>query len=227
MLCSPENRSGLYFQASSIMDINVLSAVALLLALLAATILVVFLVQRPPLTRIVKLWLFIGLGPLPISAAMAGNVANFEVTTKRKFCASCHTMTIHANDAADPHSKTLASIHSKNPYFGDKSCYVCHADYGMFGTVVTKIGGMHHVWDYYTDDWSAPGHRPPKLYKPFSNSACMQCHSIDKPSGPLEHKIHGGAVKEGQVSCAAANCHNAPHPRPAGQTAANASGDKP
>ena len=206
---------------------NVLSVVALFLSLLAATMLIGFLVRRPALTRVVKLWLFIALGPLPITAAMAGNVANFEVTTKRKFCASCHTMTVHANDAADPHSTTLASIHSKNPYFGDKSCYVCHADYGMFGTVLTKIGGMHHVWDYYTDDWSAPGHRPPQLYKPYSNSACMQCHPLDKPRQPLEHKIHGQAAKEGHVSCAAANCHGPPHPKLGAQTTAHLSGGSP
>ncbi|MBK9265533.1 MAG: NapC/NirT family cytochrome c [Polyangiaceae bacterium] len=193
---------------------DLLSAVALCLALLAAAMLIGFLVRRPPLTRVVKMWLFVALGPLPISAAMAGNIANFEVTTKRKFCASCHTMDPHANDAADPHSTSLASIHSKNPYFGDKSCYVCHADYGMFGTVLTKIGGMHHVWDYYTQDWDAPGHRPPQLYKPYSNLACMQCHPVDKPRQPLEHKIHAEAAKKDLVSCAAANCHGPPHPKP-------------
>jgi nitrate/TMAO reductase-like tetraheme cytochrome c subunit len=211
----------------SLDSLNPLSAVALALTLLSAAILVGFLVRRPKLDRVVKVWLLIALGPLPITAAMTGNLANFEVTTKRTFCASCHTMTIHANDAADPHSTTLASLHSKNPYFGDKSCYVCHADYGMFGTVLTKVGGMHHVWDYYTDDWSAPGHRPPQLYKPYSNTACMQCHPVDKPRQPLEHKIHGQAVKDGLVSCAAANCHGPPHPRATAQKTVELSGGVP
>lgn len=206
---------------------HLLTAVALGLALLSAVLLIGYLVKRPVLTRSVKLWLFFALGPMPISAAMAGNVANFEVTTHRSFCASCHTMDHYANDAADPHSSSLASIHSKNPYFGEKSCYVCHADYGMFGTVMTKIGGMHHVWDYYTQDWDTPGHRPPKLYKPYSNTACMQCHPADKPRQPLEHKLHNQAMKDGTVSCAAANCHGSPHPPNPKRIAAAAMGDAP
>jgi cytochrome c-type protein NapC len=195
---------------------HVLSYVALGCAAAAALILVGYLILRPALSRAVKIWLFVGLGPLPITAAMVGNVANFEVTTERRFCASCHTMTPYAADAADPKSGTLASIHSKNPYFGDRSCYVCHADYGMFGTVMTKIGGMRHVWDYYTGDWDRPGHRPPELYKPYPNTTCMQCHPQDRAKLPLEHKVHGRAVKDGELHCAAVGCHGPPHPRPAG-----------
>ena len=194
-------------------SLSLLSILALASAAGATIILVVYLVLRPPLTRQTKLWLFFGLGPLPIGAALTGNVANLEVTKKRDFCGSCHVMTPYVDDAGRADSSTLASIHSRSPWFGGESCYTCHADYGMLGGVTTKIGGMHHVWDFYTGDWG-PGHRPPKLYRPYTGQACKQCHA---PEGTtfkrhLEHQVHGPAIAAGDVTCASRGCHAPVHP---------------
>jgi cytochrome c-type protein NapC len=191
---------------------TLLTYVALAFAVGAAVILIWYLVRRPHLSRRTKYWLFAGLGPLPITAAMIGNVSNFEKTKDREFCAGCHTMTMYEEDASNPNSGTLASIHSKNPYFGGQSCYVCHADYGMFGTIVTKMGGMKHVWYYYTENWEAPGHEPPKISKPYSHEPCKQCHPPNRPRQPLEHEVHKKAVQSGEVGCTAAGCHGRPHP---------------
>jgi cytochrome c-type protein NapC len=193
-------------------EFSSLDYVSLACAAAAALILVAYLVRRPALTRRVKTWLFVGLGPLPITAAMVGNVSNFEVTKDRAFCGSCHVMTPYNDDASDPKSGSLASIHSQNPYFGHESCYICHADYGMFGTVVTKLGGMRHVWKYYTEDWNAPSHAPPKILEPFKSSTCMQCHPQNRAHLPLEHQVHGQAIQRGEVTCTAAGCHGRPHP---------------
>jgi cytochrome c-type protein NapC len=195
---------------------SLLTYVALASSAGAAVIIVAYLLIRPALTWRVKLLMFAGLGPLPITAALSGNVGNFELTKERRFCGSCHVMEPYTADAADPKSSTLASIHSKNPYFGGESCYICHADYGMFGTVMTKVGGMHHVWDYYTDDWDAPGHRPPKLYKPYTSTACMQCHPPERAHQPLAHQVHANAIRAGEVACVTGGCHGPPHPRPRG-----------
>jgi cytochrome c-type protein NapC len=191
---------------------RILTYLAVVAAATAAVILVAYLVRRPPLTRATKLWLFAGLGPLPIMAAMIGNVANFEVTKDREFCGRCHTMTLYAEDAADPKSGTLAAIHSKNPMFGGQSCYVCHAEYGMFGMPLTKLGGIRHVFYYYTEDWEAPGHEPPRMRKPYSHEACKQCHPSDRARQPLEHQVHRQAILSNQVGCTAAGCHGRPHP---------------
>ena len=191
---------------------HLLTYLAIAAAIVAAIILIVYLIRRPALDRTTKLWLFAGLGPLPITAAMIGNVANFEGTKERTFCARCHTMDLYAQDAADPKSGTLAAIHSKNPMFGDQSCYVCHADYGMFGMPLTKLGGMRHVWYYYTQDWEAPDHEPPKMLKPYSHEACKQCHPPDRSHQPLEHQVHMKAILSNEVGCTAAGCHGRPHP---------------
>jgi cytochrome c-type protein NapC len=191
---------------------HILTYVALAAATASAVILVAYLIHRPALDRRVKVWLAAALGPLPITAALIGNVANFEGTKDRTFCARCHTMDLYAQDAADPKSGSLAAIHSKSPMFGGQSCYVCHADYGMFGLAVTKLGGMRHVWMYYTQDWEAPDHEPPKLLKPYSHDACKQCHPPDRARQPLEHQVHQKAVLAGEVGCTAAGCHGRPHP---------------
>lgn len=190
---------------------HLINYTALAFAAASALILLVYLVRRPPLTRAVRVWLFAGLGPLPITAAMIGNYSNMEVTKDREFCGSCHVMIPYTNDAANPKSSGLAALHSRNPWFGEQSCYTCHADYGMFGLVVTKIGGMHHVYDYYTQDWDAPGHRPPQLYKPYPNASCKQCHAQSSTREPMEHKVHKEGIASGKVGCGKAGCHGPPH----------------
>lgn len=184
---------------------------ALACAAASAAVLLGYLIRRPPLTHRTRVWLFAGLGPLPIAAAVAGNYANLEVTKEREFCGSCHVMVPYAEDAQNPKSSGLAALHSRNPWFGKESCYTCHADYGMFGLVVTKIGGMHHVWAYYTDDWDAPGHRPPRLYEPYDNKTCKQCHAQASTREPLEHKVHHAAIEAGTVGCGKVGCHGPPH----------------
>src|SRR5689334_9758398 len=115
-------------------------------ALGAAGILVMHLVRRPRLDAEsktnTKLWLLLGLGVFPIISAGSANVAGFKETQSRNFCGSCHVMEPHANDSRDPKSNALAAIHARNEAFGSENCYTCHKDYGMYGYVMTKMGGM-------------------------------------------------------------------------------------
>ena len=82
----------------------------------------------------------------------------------------------------------------------------------MFGMPITKLGGMRHVWYYYTQNWEAPDHAPPKLLKPYSHEACKACHPPDRAHQPLEHQVHREAIMSNEVGCTAAGCHGRPHP---------------
>jgi cytochrome c-type protein NapC len=195
-----------------------LAIVALGLAVLSAVILVAYLLVRPPLVRATKIWLLLGLGILPIGAAFAGNVQGFEATKERTFCGSCHLMSLHAEDSNDPASRSLAARHARNAMFGSENCYVCHADYGMFGTIVTKAGGMRHVWMNLTafrDTSLEEAKRTIHLREPWKmNANCMECHST---RGDLWLKVpdHMSAlddVRAGRVSCASTGCHGRAHP---------------
>ena len=187
-------------------------------AALSAIILVGYLVVRPPLVRATKLWLLLGLGVFPIGAAFAGNVQGFEATKERVFCGSCHVMALHRADSDDRASGSLASRHARNAMFGSENCYVCHADYGMFGTILTKAGGMRHVWLYLTEYRQTSLEEAKKtihLHEPSKmNGNCMQCHSTEDTLWLKvpDHRASVDDTRAGRLGCASEGCHGLAHP---------------
>ena len=191
--------------------------IALAAAFLAALVLVGFLVRRPAVHGVAKAWLLLGLGVLPITSAMAGNLQGYETTKAREFCGSCHVMGPYKADSENPASPSLASRHARNQLFGAENCYACHADYGMFGTVTTKLGGLRHVWLYYTEYKDMPLAEAKKsihLVKPYPNENCLQCHStrLDVWRKVPDHLSSLEDTRAGRISCASPGCHGYAHP---------------
>lgn len=94
----------------------------------------------------------------------------------------------------------------------------------MFGTVLTKLGGMRHVWLYYTEyrNTTIPEAKEKiHLLEPFPNENCMQCHStkdmlwLQIP----DHRETLSDLRSDRISCASAGCHGYAHPnfRPAAE----------
>lgn len=197
---------------------DALGIVALLCTAIAAAILITYLVRKPVLTLPVKLWLFLGLGVFPAIAAASSTVTGMERTTQREFCGSCHVMTAHYEDALNGTSQSLAARHTRNPFFGGKSCYVCHADYGMYGYAMTKAGGMRHVYEYYLGGYGDmtldEAVKAIHIRKPYDNTNCRQCHTTslyDWRRVP-EHESLQAELDTNAVSCASAGCHGFAHP---------------
>ena len=193
------------------------SIVALCGALLAAPLLVWYLVRRPSLTRATKVLLLLAIGVFPLLTAGTGNIAGYEATKNVRFCGSCHVMTPYAADAQDETSLTLASRHTRNAAFGHESCYTCHADYGMFGTVTTKLAGLGHVYEYtFNFHMLSLEEALPRIHikKPFPNSTCIRCHSTQNPLWQQvgDHASTLDEVRTGAISCASVGCHGAAHP---------------
>lgn len=192
--------------------------IAVACGVLAIAILAHYLWAKPPLDLRNKLWLFLGLGILPAIASGTGTAKGLHDATERRFCGSCHVMDAHVADASDPHSTSLAARHGRNPYFGGENCYVCHADYGMFGYALTKLNGMKHVYEYYLggyrqmslDEAVSKIH----LYKPYDNNNCMQCHSgtLQLWQQVPEHASMLSDLQQNRVSCASGGCHGYAHP---------------
>jgi nitrate/TMAO reductase-like tetraheme cytochrome c subunit len=196
--------------------LSFLAWVTIACAAASVAILAVFLVKRPQLGLPTKLWLLLGIGVFPLGAAFSGNVAGFTVSTERRFCNSCHVMEPWVQDVEDPHSESLAALHSRNRWFGHESCYTCHADYGMFGTVNTKLNGMKHVYHYFGSYRGMPIEQAKheiELYQPYPNANCLQCHSTLLPgyADVPEHQSLGDDVRTGNVSCASNGCHGPAH----------------
>jgi len=196
---------------------NLVLAAALTCAAGSALLMAWYLVRRPALSHATKLVLLLGIGVLPIATAATGNVVGFQATEERHFCGSCHVMAEYRADSDDPHSATLAARHARNASFGDENCYGCHADYGMFGTFFTKLGGLRHIYEnVFHYDSLSPAEARAKIHirTPFLNSTCIHCHSTD---GPIWNKVPSHAslldrLRDGSVSCASAGCHGPAHP---------------
>lgn len=196
---------------------NAFLLLATLTASLSAVLLLWYLIRRPPLNRSTKLVLLFGIGILPLATAANGNVAGFQATKQTTFCGSCHVMTPYSDDSHDLNSPTLASRHARNEMFGKENCYTCHADYGMFGTVATKLGGLRHVYEYTfnyrnmpIDEFLSTIH----ILRPFPNSTCMHCHSTTGPTwnDVPDHTSSLAQVRDGTLSCASEGCHGPAHP---------------
>jgi nitrate/TMAO reductase-like tetraheme cytochrome c subunit len=195
-----------------------LGFVALVASAGAAAILLWYLIKRPPLETHVKLWLLLGLGVFPALAAASSTVSGMEATTHREFCGSCHVMGSHFQNAIDPKSQSLAARHTRNPFFGEQSCYVCHADYGMYGYALTKAGGLRHVYEYYLGGYRQMSLESAlkviHLRKPYDNRNCRQCHTASDvywrrvpDHHALEHELEAN-----RIACTSAGCHGYAHP---------------
>ena len=199
------------------MGFDPLAAITIGFAACSAVLVLWYLLRRPLLVRSTKIVLLFGIGLLPIGAALSGNYAGFEATKQRSFCGSCHVMTAYAEDSNDPQSTTLAARHGRNAMFGDQNCYTCHADYSMFGTVQTKLGGLRHVYHYvltYHDMPLEQARESIHIREPFKNQTCMHCHSTKNPGwdAVADHASITERVRTGSVSCASEGCHGPAHP---------------
>jgi cytochrome c-type protein NapC len=199
------------------MSFDPFTGFALGCAALAAALLLWFLIARPPLTRATKVMLLLGIGVLPLGTAATGNIAGYHATQTRQFCSSCHVMTPFGDDSSNPSSTSLAARHGRNAQFGGENCYTCHADYGMFGTITTKLGGMRHVYEYALNFHQLTLEQAlPKIHirQPFDNATCIRCHSTEAPGWRRigDHKSLLDRVRGGEVSCASNGCHGPAHP---------------
>ena len=187
-------------------------------AAIAAAIILYYLVKKPALDLRIKLLLFAGLGIFPAISAGSSTAAGMDRTTSREFCGSCHVMDDHFNNATDPGAQSLAARHTRNPFFGEQSCYVCHADYDMFGYALTKLGGMRHVYLYYLGGYREMSHEEARreihLMKPYDNLNCRQCHTTTARvwSQVPDHVALKDELFSNKVSCASGGCHGFAHP---------------
>ena len=194
-----------------------LGIVALGAAALSVAILVWFLVTRPALHRVTRVLLLGGIGVLPLITAGAGNLHGYNATKSRTFCGGCHVMGPYARDSEDPKSTSLAARHARNHELGEDNCYHCHADYGMFGTITTKIGGMRHVYEYlfhYRNMSLEEARTSIHLRGRYDNGICMQCHSTKLPAWNAvdDHRAALDDIRSNKTSCASAGCHGPAHP---------------
>lgn len=169
---------------------------------------------------VVNVLRFAGLLGIPLVMWMTGSFASFEGAKDVSFCESCHTaMDPFVFDMKDPKSTTLAALHYKNRFIQESQCYTCHADYGVFGLVKAKFGGLWHLYYWETDSPMARGEEQITLYGPYPNTWCLHCHAGSQRFLKAGDGIHTSVAhdllhvdpKTGAPDASCLDCHGPAH----------------
>jgi hypothetical protein len=92
------------------------------------------------------------LGILPLVLLPFANFTVMEYTKQVNFRGSCHqAMQPYLDDMLKPGRQSLAALHFQDrfaPTQAGTECYSFHADYGVHGTLVAKLGGLHDGFSY-------------------------------------------------------------------------------
>jgi nitrate/TMAO reductase-like tetraheme cytochrome c subunit len=155
--------------------------------------------------RVKWLLLFV-LGVFPALLVMATATLSFQRAETLSFCSSCHTMTPWVMDLKNSQSKAIAPMHYRNRFILHNQCYTCHVDYDFMGPVNAKVDGVRHIVAYYT---GIGMHNPIKLYKPFPNNNCLQCHGASAQFQSQTHIAVMDQIKANSMGCV--TCHNPIH----------------
>jgi len=158
-----------------------------------------------------KWLLFISLCALPLPVLFVSTGVGLGQSKDVAFCSHCHVMDSFINDMKDQNSETLAALHYRNRYIQREHCWVCHSDYGIFGTVKAKVDGLTDVYKYTTRTYQLPI----KMRHPYDFSFCLYCHAssalFQQPrKEPGAHEGVLEAVVKKEATCT--DCHELAHP---------------
>ena len=184
----------------------------LLYLLIALTIvLVATIVIRPSLTatRGGKQLAFVVMFLLPVVVASMGASEHMERSEETQFCLSCHIMAPYGRSLHIDDKTYVPAAHFQNARIPrDEACYTCHTDYAMYGTLLTKLHGLRHVYVQYL----GKPENPIQLYTPYNNRECLHCHAGARSfeEGAAHMAIMSDIVSN-QISCMSSGCHSNVH----------------
>jgi nitrate/TMAO reductase-like tetraheme cytochrome c subunit len=156
-----------------------------------------------------RLGLFLGICVLPLPVMFMSTAVGLEQAKAVDFCSSCHVMRVFVDDMEDPSSTRLAALHYQNRYIQEDHCYVCHTNYGLFGTVEAKLGGITHIWEETTGTYPLPV----RAKGGYQFTICLNCHGLSAKFAKNDlHRAVIGEVLANETACT--DCHNLSHPAP-------------
>jgi nitrate/TMAO reductase-like tetraheme cytochrome c subunit len=202
---------GLYSPPKDYLE-DVAKALTLASALLAMALTGwVLLRQRKSLSGFQpRLVLFLGMCVLPFPVMLMSTAVGLEQAKAVDFCSSCHVMKTFVDDMENPTSTGLAALHYQNRYIQEDHCYVCHTNYGLFGTVEAKMGGMTHIWEETTGNYNLPI----RAKGGYQFTICLNCHGLSAKFAKNDlHQAVIGEVLAHEAACT--DCHVLSHPAPA------------
>lgn len=181
----------------------------LILLVVVTAALIVAVVASPRLLtrRSGKALAFVALFLMPLVITGMGFALHLEHAKSTEFCISCHVMEPYGTSLHFDDLEYLPASHFQNNLVPrETACYTCHTQYTMFGDLNAKLGGLKHVWVYYT------GQTPEQieLYQAYHNRECLHCHGASRSF--VEGDLHVDMLVEmrsNEVSCL--ECHEFVH----------------
>lgn len=150
--------------------------------------------------------LFIGICIMPLPVMLLGSAVGLEQAKDISFCQHCHVMRQFVEDMKNPDSDRLAAVHFKNRYIQRSHCYVCHTDYGLFGTMEAKLAGVGHIWKESTGTFTLPV----RIARPYRFTICLDCHAESAKFARVnEHQGLVPKIVSGEADCT--SCHGPSH----------------
>ena len=171
---------------------------------------VAFVVARPgiTLTRGGKQLAFVVLFVLPVVVASMGAAEQMRRTEQTEFCLSCHVMESYGRSLRVDDATYLPAAHFQNGRIPrEQACYTCHTDYVLYGTGLSKMRGLRHVYAQYLGRVQTPI----RLYTPYNNRECLHCHEGARSFE--EGAVHSAdpsimaSIKSNELSCVSSGCH--------------------
>jgi len=161
-----------------------------------------------------KILAFFTLFILPLLAVGLGYSEHMQRAESTQFCLSCHIMRDYGRSLYVDDPSYIPARHFQNRLVPrDHACYTCHTDYTMFGTAHAKLRGLQHIYVEYIG--KPPAAADIKLYTPFNNRECLDCHA-----GARQYEEEARHTKtpdmlpkmnSNQMSCMTAKCHDTVH----------------
>jgi cytochrome c-type protein NapC len=188
---------------------RLLPAVIIIAFILAAVLVVACYLAAPALVeqRWGRIALLAGVVAVPVLSSGAGLTYGVRESSTTRFCLSCHEMQPYGKSLFADNRRALSATHYQNRLIDrERTCYGCHADYGLFGDLQAKVNGLRHVWAHYS------GRIPEKiaLYQPYGTANCLKCHDDGRRfQEAAGHAAVLGELVEGRRSCLA--CHTPAH----------------
>jgi cytochrome c-type protein NapC len=177
-----------------------------------ALIAVVVVAPRITFSRSGKILAFLALFIFPILAGSLGYEQHMERSKQTTFCLSCHVMEPYGRSLSVDDPTWIPAAHYQNhrvPH--EEACYTCHTDYVMYGTIKSKLRGLHHVYVQYFGNPKPPLH----LYHAYNNRECLHCHfgarSFEEGATHNADPEIMADIKSNKMSCLTSGCHDQIH----------------
>jgi cytochrome c-type protein NapC len=189
--------------------------VGLLYAVIVVTLVLELAVAAAPrvtVSRTGKIVAFLALFIFPILAGSLGYEHHMTRSKQTSFCLSCHLMEPYGRSLHVDDPTWIPAAHYQNGRVPrDEACYTCHTDYVMYGTIRSKLRGLHHIYAQYFEHPKPPLH----LYHPYNNRECLHCHlgsrSFEQGATHNADPQIMADIKSNKMSCLSSGCHDQIH----------------